>query len=384
MYPALAVLQTLQRLESRAEVSSQPHEIAPGMVKGPLKLEVLWIGGVGGMEAELVKRAGVLFEAIPAAGVHGVGLRALPGNLWKLFQGFLQARRLIQRFQPDEMLFTGGFVAVPVALAGRLAVRKGNRPRSLLYVPDIEPGLALKTLARFASRIAVTVEESRDYFHAHHDIVVTGYPTRPELQRLERSQACQALGLTVDMPTLLVLGGSKGARSINQSVLAALPELLDGIQVLHITGKLDWSEVEGARAKLMQSSSPELMGRYQIYPYLHEEMGAAFSAADLVVSRAGASTLGELPLFGLPAILVPYPHAWRYQQVNAQYLAERGAAEIIQDADLTAQLLPAVSKLMADKALLDSMRASMRSLSRPSAGSEIAKQVLSLAMATRR
>jgi UDP-N-acetylglucosamine:LPS N-acetylglucosamine transferase len=160
--------------------------------------------------------------------------------------------------------------------------------------------------------------------------------------------------------------------------------LLDGIQVLHVTGQLDWSEVEGARAKLMESSSSELAGRYRIVPYLHEEMGAAFSAADLVISRAGASTLGELPLFGLPAILVPYPHAWRYQQVNAQYLAERGAAEIIQDADLTDQLLPAVLRLLADSARLGSMRFAMSSLSKPDAGSEIAKQVLSLATASRR
>ena len=103
-----------------------------------------------------------------------------------------------------------------------------------------------------------------------------------------------------------------------------------------------------------------------------------------MVSRAGASTLGELPLFGLPAILVPYPHAWRYQQVNAQYLVEHGAAQIIQDADLAVELLPAVLGLQADQARLDSMRASMRSLSRPQAGADIANQVLSLAMATRR
>jgi UDP-N-acetylglucosamine--N-acetylmuramyl-(pentapeptide) pyrophosphoryl-undecaprenol N-acetylglucosamine transferase len=379
VYPALAVLQTLQRLESKPEPGSQPRTGAPGMVAGPLGLEVLWIGGVGGMEAELVKRAGVPFESIPAAGVHGVGLRALPGNLWKLFQGFLQSRRLIRDFQPQVMLFTGGFVAVPVALAGRLGTGRGSRPRSLLYVPDIEPGLALKTLARFASCIAVTVAQSREYFSAHQDVMVTGYPTRPELQRLDPVHARQSFGLSADLPTLLVLGGSKGARSINRAVMAALPGLLDGIQVLHITGQLDWSEVEAARSKLAESTSPERISRYRIYPYLHEDMAAAFSAADLVVSRAGASTLGELPLFALPAILVPYPHAWRYQQVNAQYLAERGAAEIIQDADLHAQLYPAVIRLLADQTRLDAMRLSMRSLSRPDAGFAIANQVLSLA-----
>ena len=381
VYPALAVLQTLQRLEVRAEAGSQPDEIAPMMSEGPLRLDALWIGGIGGMETELVKRAGVPFEAIPAAGVHGVGLRRLPGNLWKLTQGFLQARRLIQRFQPDVLLFTGGFVAVPVALAGRLAAGRGSRPRSLLYVPDIEPGLALKTLARFASRIALTVEESRAYFRTHHDTVVTGYPTRPELHRWDLAQARQIFGLSADLPTLLILGGSQGARSINRAVMAALPELLQGIQVLHITGRLDWSEVEAARAMLAESVPPELIKRYRIYPYLHEEMGAAFSVADLVISRAGASTLGELPLFGLPAVLVPYPYAWRYQQVNAQYLAEHEAAVIIQDADLKDQLLPAVAKLLADEAGLDSMRSAMRSLSRTDAGVDIASQVLSLAVA---
>jgi UDP-N-acetylglucosamine--N-acetylmuramyl-(pentapeptide) pyrophosphoryl-undecaprenol N-acetylglucosamine transferase len=336
------------------------------------------------MEAELVKRAGIPFEAIPAAGVHGVGLRALPGNLWKLSQGFLQARRLLRSFQPQVMLFTGGFVAVPVAFAGRFGMGRSTRPRSLLYVPDIEPGLALKTLARFASRIAVNVTESREYFRSHPDVVVTGYPTRPELQPLEPAQARRTFGLAAGLPTLLVLGGSKGARSINRAVLAAMPGLLDEFQVLHITGQLDWSEVEGARLKLSESLSAELLDRYRIFPYLHEEMGAAFSAADLVVSRAGASTLGELPLFGLPAILVPYPHAWRYQQVNARYLAERGAAEIIQDAELGAQLLPAVKRLLADKARLNAMRAAARALSTPDASSDIAHQLLSLAMATRR
>ncbi len=280
------------------------------------------------------------------------------------------------------ILFTGGFVAVPVALAGRLADKSGSRPRSLLYVPDIEPGLALKTLARFASRIALTVEESRAYFRTHPDAVVTGYPTRPELHRWDLAQARQLFGLSAGLPTLLILGGSKGARSINRAVLAALPGLLQerpGI-ARHRSARLERSR-RSPRSGWRNQRSPELINRYRIYPYLHEEMGAAFSVADLVVSRAGASTLGELPLFGLPAVLVPYPYAWRYQQVNAQYLAERGAAVIIQDADLKDHLLPAVVKLLADEAGLDSMRAAMRSLSKPGAGVDIASQVLSLAVA---
>ena len=115
---------------------------------------MLWVGGAGGMEADLVKREGVRFEAIPAGQVHGVSLRALPGNLWQLGRGFLAARRILRKFRPDVLLFTGGYLAVPMAFAARL-LRQG---KSLLFVPDIEPGWALKTLARFADQIALSVE----------------------------------------------------------------------------------------------------------------------------------------------------------------------------------------------------------------------------------
>ena len=125
MYPALSVLRAI----------------------GSQAQQVLWVGGQSGMEADLVARQGIAFAGIPAAGVHGVGLRTLPGNLLQLSRGTLQARRILRSFQPDVILFTGGYVAVPMAMAGR-------RCPILLYVPDIEPGMALKTLARFASTIA--------------------------------------------------------------------------------------------------------------------------------------------------------------------------------------------------------------------------------------
>jgi len=119
-------------------------------------VETLWVGGEGGMETALVERAGIPFKAIPAAGVHGVGLRRLPGNLLSLARGVVASQSLLAAFRPDVLFFTGGYVAVPMALAGR-------KVASLLYVPDIEPGLALKTLARFATRITL---KSRDrFFH---------------------------------------------------------------------------------------------------------------------------------------------------------------------------------------------------------------------------
>jgi len=330
------------------------------------------------MEEHLVKQAGIPFEAIPAAGVHGVGWRALPGNSVRLGKGFLAARRILRSFRPDVLFFTGGYVAVPVALAARLPGRGYPRPRSLLYIPDIEPGLALKSLARFADRIAVTTHSSHSYLKKENSVVVTGYPTRVDLRDWTREQAREALDLSADLPVLLVFGGSKGARSINHAAWSALPDLLAEVQVLHLTGQLDWPQVEEQVKRLSAWLPAEQVKRYHPHAFLHEKMGAALAAADLALCRAGASTLGELPLFGLPAILVPYPFAWRYQQVNAQYLADRGAAAIIQDADLPAQFLPVVRDLMQNAPKRGQMRSAMLSLAQPDGARLIADQLFDL------
>ncbi len=360
MYPALSVLQALTANANASAVTC------------------LWVGGEGGMEADLVQRAGLPFDAIPAAGVHGVGLRALPGNLLRLARGVAAARRILRRFQPDVLLFTGGYVAVPMAAALRLAGRS-PLPKTLLYVPDIEPGWALKVLAQLADHIAITVEDSRRFLPRRIPTTVSGYPVRSDLKPWPRRQALETLGLQEDgTPILLVNGGSKGARSINRAALANLPQLLSEMQVIHISGKLDWPEVEAARAGLA-APTVENSQRYHPYPYLHDEIGAAFSVADLVVSRAGASTLGEYPLFGLPAVLVPYPHAWRYQRVNADYLARRGAAEVLENAELPEKLLPLIQALIRDGSRRQAMRQAMRSQFVPQAAAALAGLLESLA-----
>jgi UDP-N-acetylglucosamine--N-acetylmuramyl-(pentapeptide) pyrophosphoryl-undecaprenol N-acetylglucosamine transferase len=340
----------------------------------PEKKDFLWVGGAGGMEAELVKRQGVPYMEIPAAGVHGVGLRALPGDLLRLGRGFLASRNILAQYRPDVLLFTGGYVAVPMALASRL-IPSSRRPKVLLYVPDIEPALALQTLARFADRIAVTTETSEQYYSRGEKLTVTGYPVRKDLQAWDREAARQGLGLNAQTPMLLVSGGSRGARSINRALIAALPDLLEEMQIVHVSGKLDWAEVEAAAGSL----PVELKARYRAFPYLHEEMGAALTAADLVLSRAGASVLGEYPLFGLPAVLAPYPYAWKYQRTNAGYLSEHGAAVIIEDNELPAKMAPLVKELMSDPARREKMSREMRSLARPHAAQEIAQQLKQMA-----
>lgn len=320
------------------------------------------------MEAGLLERADIPFTSIPAAGVHGVGLRALPQNLWRLGRGIRSAARILKQFQPDVLFFTGGYVAVPVAVAGR-------RVPTLLYVPDIEPGLALKFVARFSDRIAVTAEESRSYFPHRTDVVVTGYPTRPDLQGWDRRKAHAHLNLDPHLPVLLVFGGSQGARSINRALFPLLPQLIEKFQVVHISGELSWGEAQAARAALPE----HLASRYHPYAYLHEDMGAALASANLTVSRAGASVLGELPYFGLPAILVPYPHAWHYQRVNAEYLVRHGAAVILDDNHLPDRLFSLVQELMNDELRLKTMRHAMQTLAQPNAAGTIASHLRHLA-----
>jgi UDP-N-acetylglucosamine:LPS N-acetylglucosamine transferase len=333
------------------------------------------------MEEELVTRAGIPFTAIPAAGVAGVGGLALPGNLMKLGRGCFSAYRIIRDFRPDVMFFTGGYLAVPVAFAGRLPLPGMARPRIVLYTPDIEPGMALKRLAPIADHITMTVEDTQAYFSDRKDLTVTGYPVRPNLKPLNIEAARRALELRSDLPVLLVLGGSRGARQINRSLLKALPDLLQEMQVFHVSGRLDWPEVETAGRSVTAELDAEYAGRYHALPFLYDEMGAALTAADLILTRAGASTLGELPLFGLPAVLVPYPHAWRYQKVNAQYLQEKGAGVTLFENELDEKLLPLLFDLMRDPERRERMSQAMRSLAKPGAARAIGDVLLKLSQA---
>jgi UDP-N-acetylglucosamine--N-acetylmuramyl-(pentapeptide) pyrophosphoryl-undecaprenol N-acetylglucosamine transferase len=267
VYPALAVVQALEsedspstplrtspstplRTSPSTSIQTRPAEqIQEGYGIGDEheSVEILWVGSSGGMEADLVRRQGLAYQGIPAAGIHGIGIRSMPRNLWQVGRGLMAARRLLRQFRPDVLFFTGGYVAVPLALATRLPALGIPVPANLLYVPDIEPGWALKTLSRFADHIALTVDDSKSYFKDTKDTTVTGYPTRQDLRVWNKPSALEFLKLSPDLLILLVVGGSTGARSINRALLPILPELLGEMQVVHLAGKRDWEEV--ARAK---------------------------------------------------------------------------------------------------------------------------------------
>ena len=321
------------------------------------------------MERELVTREGIEFETIQGGAVVGVGALGAIIGLIKLTLGTLQAFAIVDRFKPEALYVTGGFTAIPVTLVCWLL-----RIPILVYLPDIEPGSAVKLVARFAGTVAVTAEESRMYFPKK-NVVVSGYPLRDALFAATRAAATLQFTLSPSRQTLLVFGGSRGARSLNLALLDILDDLLDEIQIIHVSGELDWETVQARRAQLSESKRDH----YHAFPYLHEDMALAFAAADLVVSRAGASSLGEFPMMSLAAILVPYPHAWRYQKVNADYLAGRGAAIRLNDEDLKTKLLTMIRTVMRDTEHLSAMRQAARVLAIPDAADRIASEIRKLA-----
>jgi UDP-N-acetylglucosamine--N-acetylmuramyl-(pentapeptide) pyrophosphoryl-undecaprenol N-acetylglucosamine transferase len=329
----------------------------------------LFVGEETGMERELVSREGVPFRAISAGAMHGVGVsRAVRGAV-RTVKGMNDALRVMSEWRPDVVLLTGGFVGVPVSLAASM-----KRVPAVVFLPDIEPGQALNVMARFATKVATTTEASAQFIDPR-KMVVTGYPVRDVFAHVNRDEARTRFGIAVHDSVLLVYGGSKGSRSINRAVLAGMDALLQRAVVIHVTGANDWEEASAARLQLPEAQQQ----RYLAFKYLHEEMAQAMAAADLAICRAGASTLGELPFLSLPALLVPYPYAWRYQKVNAQYLAGKGAAEMLRDEDLADAgngLVARATALLDDAAKLGAMRQAMLAAGRRDGAAQIASLLL--------
>ncbi len=342
MYPALAVVQTLKS-----------------------NTEILWVGSRGGMEKSLLERAKIPFRGIDAAGLRGKNPLAMAKSAITLLNGYRQSRKLLRDFQPDVLFVTGGYVCVPMTLA---AHRAGVPV--VIYLPDIQPGQAIKFLSRYANRVAVTAPEAQQYF-PEGLTVVTGYPVRPELYTAERSAAQQHFNLDPALPTVLVFGGSQGARSINRAIAnrETLNQLLSHAQLIHISGTRDaewtqavWHDLPSVQQQL-----------YRLYPYLHSEMAEAFAAADIIISRAGASILGEAPAVGVPSILVPYPYSGAHQWQNAWYMEKQGAAITVPDEKLSTDLLPTIVSLLTDSERRTAMATAAKKLARPDAAHAIAQ-----------
>jgi UDP-N-acetylglucosamine--N-acetylmuramyl-(pentapeptide) pyrophosphoryl-undecaprenol N-acetylglucosamine transferase len=345
IYPALAVAEALRR-------------VAPSVT-------LHYVGSVGGMEDKLVPRDLVTsYHAVHAGPVHSVGLPRTLASLAKIAVGTLQALALIIRVRPRVMFMTGGYATLPVAAACWLM-----RVPIVIFLPDIEPALTIKATALLSRLVLTSTADSAAYFRRGTPLREVGYPLRADFVRATREAGLKHFGLDPARKTLLITGGSRGSRSINEAISAILPDLLaEGVQIVHVSGELDAPQVMARREALPADLQP----RYQVFAYLHGDMGLAQAAADLVVSRAGASILGEYPYFGLPAILIPLAFAWRYQRTNAAWLASRGAAIPLDDDQVRAELLPTIRALLHDPARLDAMRSAALALRQADVAEQIA------------
>lgn len=345
IYPAIAIGQAIKNRWAEAEI--------------------LYIGTGNGMESKIVPEAGFDFKTVDVIGLkRSFSVQSIKA-LWKAIRGLLQAGEIIDRYKPQLVIGTGGYVCLPVVWA---AARRGIP--TIIHEQNAMPGITNKFLAGKVNRVLLTFLESRQYFPAKYDekFIVTGLPVRPAIFSTTRVEGYRQYGLSEKKLTLLVVGGSRGARSINLAMLEVYKimlaqgyiskkdnkiwpriRMLSGLklQVIHTTGPQDYKEV----TQNVKNLGIELgnSGNIIIRPYLHD-MEYALSCADLCVGRAGAAFLSEITAKGIPGILIPYPYATEnHQEYNASSLVRQGAAEMILDSRLTGEsLFTAIEKIMLD------------------------------------
>jgi UDP-N-acetylglucosamine--N-acetylmuramyl-(pentapeptide) pyrophosphoryl-undecaprenol N-acetylglucosamine transferase len=320
--------------------------------------EVEFIGGARA-EAQLVPAAGFALHRISVEGLSRRNpLKALRALL-RAALATARARRLLRRLRPDAVMGGGGYVAGPVAVAA-----VSLRIPLVLTEADSHLGLTNRLLARFARRVCLSFPLSGREGGRYR---VTGRPI--PIHERERRTARERLGIGAEEACVLVFGGSLGARSINQAAAEAFAG--SAFRVLHISGRRDYAEL---RARALPRS-------YDLREYLEgPDFGDALAAADLAVARAGGSVF-ELAAHGVPAVLVPFPHAaGDHQSANARWMSQAGAAVVIPDRELTAaRLARQVAELLADRTALAAMAAASRSLARPQAAREVAAELLEAA-----
>ncbi len=340
--------------------------IYPGLaVARNLKLEgaeITFVGTEEGLESQIIPQSGYQLKTINVEGLpRKISLRLFKAIL-KSGIGLLEAWKIINEFKPDIVVGTGGYVCGPVVLAAAL-----NGLPTLIHEQNAYPGLTNKLLARFVDKIALSDISAKDYFSNPEKIVLTGNPVRPEILSKGESEAYRELGFDSNKKVILVFGGSRGARSINQVLIGMYRKFLDSnLQLLHITGKTDF---EAVKRESEEAGIDNLQrGNIIIKPYEHN-MEAALAVADIVIARAGATGLAEITALGIPAILIPYPYAAEdHQEYNARSLEENGAARVILDHNLTTDtLFEVLTELVGDEQQLKKMARASKKLGRPDA-----------------
>jgi UDP-N-acetylglucosamine--N-acetylmuramyl-(pentapeptide) pyrophosphoryl-undecaprenol N-acetylglucosamine transferase len=345
-------------------------------------VELLYIGQADGMEAKIVSASGLKFASIKAGKFrryHSANAISKVLNLQTLgpnardavraVSGLAASIKILRNFRPNVVFIKGGYVGLPVGLAARLL-----RIPYVIHESDVSPGLANRTLGRWATKIAVgfPVKSYHDFDPGR--LVFTGSPVRAEVLGTHRLEGLAKFGLDEKLPVVLVTGGSAGAMQVNNAVLDGLGELLEVCQVIHLTGE---HEYERVKFEVRRRGKVEHIDRYHLFGFLLTEMAFALAAADLVISRAGANTIAELAALGKPTVLIPNYEMAGHQVENARVLSRAGAARVLDGERLTAQqLVGEVKRLIGDPEEQGRLSKAIRSFSRVDAAVELARVIL--------
>lgn len=348
IFPGIAIAEEIKRRDNSAEV--------------------IFIGTAHGIEASIIPAEGYPIRFLRAEGIVGRSLmKKCKAGIKTLF-ALYDAYRILKELKPDGIIGVGGYASFSPALAGYLM----SIPVAIAEQNSV-PGLANKMLSRVADVVCATYHESVSFF-PRDKTYITGNPIRQGILNAGKETAYEVFGLQKDRFTVFVFGGSSGARKINSALCEAfsyLNDIRDDIQFLHQTGRNDYETVRETYRKWGFKGT--------VAAFIHK-MPEAYAAADIVLSRAGATTLAELTAVGKPAILIPYPYAaGHHQEVNANRLLEMGAARVILDSDLSGEVLGKnIKELYEDTSTLAGMQRSSKSLGKPDAAQKVVDVVMSM------
>ena len=328
--------------------------------------EILFVGANGRMEMTRVPEAGYNIVGLD---ISGLQRRLTPQNLLfpvRVFRAVRKAGKLIDKFHPDAVVGVGGYASAPVLLAAT-----SRAIPSLIQEQNSYAGLVNKLLGKRVSKICVAYEGMEKFFPAD-KLTLTGNPVRTEIAHADRAEALRFFGLDPTRKILLVVGGSLGARTLNQATAAALPRLKEaGVQLLWQTGKLYFPQAQ-------QQAAPFAADKLQALEFI-QRMDFAYAAADVVISRAGALSVSELCLTGKPSVLVPSPNvAEDHQTKNALALVSKGAAVLITDEHAPARLYDETLRLLADEPRQRQLSQRVHELAKLEATAAIVDELLSL------
>jgi UDP-N-acetylglucosamine--N-acetylmuramyl-(pentapeptide) pyrophosphoryl-undecaprenol N-acetylglucosamine transferase len=339
--------------------------------------QFLFLGAEGKMEMELVPREGYEIKPLKITNIsRGKNFAALSHNIKTLknvVASNKEAKAIIKEFKPDAVIGTGGYVCYPVLnAASKLGIP------TLVHESNAVPGLTTKMLAKKVDRIMVGFEESRQYYPNPDKVIVTGTPVRGEFAKYTKAQAKRELGMDENEKLVVSVWGSLGAGHMNEIMTQAIPLLngQQGYRLLHTAGKMYYADV----CQKLSESAPNLSERkVEVKEYIFD-MPRVMAAADLILCRAGASTISELTYMGKPVIMVPSPNVTNHhQERNARVLEKAGGAKVLLEGEFDAQsLLSMVQELLSDEAQLETMSKAMRSLAIPDATDKICNMILDL------